>query len=242
MTATMNLGGETIRIHRKYMPLLLQLHSDGAVGVNGATTEALEILAAGQILIDGRLHPMAEAIMEIVAEPPLVLSIERMRMRSVAASTIWATPHGAVLGTRVEEDLYELKLASAELIPFHIFQLIHLRPLPDQEPFAATMLPAVLLAAERHVDAGEPEEATAALESAGVEDAAELVARLKSRVASWTIHSIWGRDGAVETRSASGIDCAAAGHVLVSVAENEMTLRSARFTEVLCAIRAVLPA
>lgn len=243
MTATMNLGGETIRIARKYMPLLMQLHSTGAVGVDTETNEALDHLAAGRLLIDGELHPMAAAILEIIAEPPLVLSIERLRMGSVAASTIWANPRGAVVGSRVENDLYELKLANTDLIPFHVFQLIHLRPLPDQEPFVATLRPEDLLTAERHIDKGELTEATAVLANAGVEDAVAVTTRLQNRIASWTIHSVWSEEGGVRTGSASGIDCAAAGHVLVEVADDraEMTLRSASFKEVLAAIRATLP-
>jgi len=243
MTATMNLGGEAIRIDRRYMPLLLQLHTSGAVGVDDATSEALEQLAAGRLLIDGELHPMAAAMMEIISDPPLVLSVERMRMGSVAASTIWATPVGAVVGSRVESQLYELKLGNADLIPFHLFQLIHLRPLPDQEPFSVTIRPEDLLAAEQHIDGGDIASAAAGLIAAGFQDPSGLVERMLTRIASWTIHSVWSQAGSVQTRTASGIDCAAGGHMLVDVADDraEITLRSASFKEVLAAIRGTLP-
>lgn len=243
MTATMNLGGETIRIDRKYMPLLLQLYGTGAVGVDDATNAALDQLEAGRILVDGELHPMAAAIMAIVADPPLVLSVERLRMGSVAASTIWANPRGAVVGTRVDSQLYELKLANTKLIPFHVFQLIHLRPLPDQKPLTAAIRPEDLLSAEQLIDRGDIEGANAALAGAGVAEGPSIVERLRSRVASWTIHSVWDQAGEVQTGAASGIDCAAMGHVLVEVDADraELVLRSVSFQEVLEAIRETLP-
>ena len=148
MTAVMNTGAETIRIDRSYVPLLLQLKSAGAVGSDESSESALSQLEAGEVLRDGQLHPMADAILDLVAEPALVVSVERMRLGSVAASTIWAAPYGATIGTRVDGGVYELKLANTPLLPFHLFQLIHLRPLPDGEP-ADVILPAeAMLAAE----------------------------------------------------------------------------------------------
>ena len=147
------------------------------------------------------------------------------------------------MGTRVENQLYELKLANADLIPFHIFQLIHLRPLPDQEPMAATIRPKDLLAAEHHVDSGDFDAAVASLQEAGVAQAEDVVVRLQNRIASWTVHSVWGQSGTVHTGTASGIDCAAQGHVLVEVDDERalMTLRTASFQEVLDTIRGTLP-
>ena len=118
MTATMNTGAETIRIDRSYMPLLLQLKTAGAVGIDEASVSAVSQLEAGHVLRDGQLHPMADAILELVAEPALVVSVERMRLGAIAASTIWATPYGATIGTRVDGGVYELKLANAASSPF----------------------------------------------------------------------------------------------------------------------------
>ncbi len=245
MTAIMNTGAETIRIDRGYMPLLLQIKAAGAVGPDEAATTALSRLEASDLLRDGQLHPMADAMLEMVAEPALVASVERMRLGAVAASTIWATPYGATIGTRVGGGLYELRLANAALLPFHLFQTIHLRPLPDGDPVDVTVPAEAMLAAEtllyRDDRAGGVEE----LRRRGMtdDDAAAVMAILATRVASWRIHALWSGVAGTETRRAHGMDCGSRGHVLATIgtAEPTIRLRSATFAEVTAAIRATLP-
>lgn len=246
MTATLNTGAETIRINRRYMPLLMQLKTTGAVGVDAETNAALDRLEAGELLRNGNLHPMADAMLETVAEPGLVVSVERMRLGSVAASTIWATPLGATIGTRVEGGLYELKLANTALLPFHLFQLIHLRPLPQDNSLDATLPAEAMLSAEaRLYSEGEPG-ASADLVAAGVAEAAaeSVVAALAARVASWRIHSLWSSEAGTEKHEAHGMDCGRLGHVLVTIGAEDptMRLRSATFAEVTGQVRAALPA
>lgn len=244
MTATMNTGAETIRIDRSYMPLLLQLKTAGAVGVDEASENALSQLEAGDLLRDGRLHPMAEAILELVAEPALVVSVERMRLGAVAASTIWATPYGATIGTRVDGGLYELKLANATLLPFHLFQLVHLRPLPDAKPVDVTLPAEAMLAAETLLHDNNPIGAVDELHAAGVanRDATATMAVLKSRVASWRISSMWSDGDGTEARQAHGMDCGPGGHILATIgAGPTIRLRAATLSEVTAAIRSTLP-
>ncbi|MCP3973768.1 MAG: hypothetical protein GY720_04670 [bacterium] len=246
MTATLNTGAETIRINRSYMPLLMQLKTTGAVGADAETTAALDRLEAGELLRDGNLHPMADAMLETVAEPGLVVSVERMRLGSIAASTIWATPLGATIGTRVEGGLYELKLASTALLPFHLFQLIHLRPLPQDTSRDVTLRAEAMLSAEARLYSNDESGANAELVAAGVDpvDAESVVAALAARVASWRIHSLWSSADGTETHEAHGMDCGRLGHVLVTIGTEEptMRLRSATFAEVTAEVRAALPA
>ncbi len=245
MTATLNTGAEAIRINRRYMPLLMALKITGAVGVDAETTAALDRLEAGELLRDGNLHPMADAILETVAEPGLVVSVERMRLGSIAASTIWATPLGATIGTRVEGGLYELKLANTALLPFHLFQLIHLRPLPSSNTIDVTLPAETMLNAEACLYGDGAPGAIAELVESGLSDAdaAQVVAVLTARVASWRIHSLWSSDSGTETHEAHGMDCGPLGHVLVTIGADQpsMRLRSATFAEVTGEVRAALP-
>lgn len=245
MTATMNTGAEAIRIDHRYMPLLLQLKTAGAIGVDPASAAAVSNLEAGDLLRDGQLHPMADAILQLVSEPALVVSVERMRIGAVAASTIWATPSGATIGTRVDGGVFELRLANADLLPFHLFQLIHLRPLPASEPTDVMAAADAMLAAETllHADdrAGAIQELTGNGLSEG--DAAAAVVILASRVASWRIHSQWTSNDRIEVRRAHGMDCGPRGHVLATIglAEPTIRLRSGTFADVTAAIRSTLP-
>jgi len=245
MTATMNTGAETMRIDRTYMPLLIQLKTVGAVGVDDASVRAISRLEAGRVLRDGQLHPMADAILELVAEPALVVSVERMRLGAVAASTIWATPRGAAIGTRVDDGLYELKLANTDLLPFHLFQLIHFRPLPGGEAIDVTLPADAMLAAEARLYGGDTPGAIEELRGRGVADevAAAAVSILASRVASWRIHSLWSNGTETETRQTHGMDCGPRGHVLATIGSAEPTirLRSATSADVTAAIRSMLP-
>lgn len=241
----MNTGAETIRIDRSYVPLLLQLKTGGAVGIDKVSESALSQLEAGDVLRDGQLHPMADAILDLVAEPALVVSVERMRLGSVAAATIWAAPYGATIGTRVDGGVYELKLASTALLPFHLFQFIHLRPLPDGEPTNVTLPAEAMLAAEALLYEGNRPGAMRELTAAGVSeaDSASAIAILTARIASWRIHSLWSNGDGTVTRQAHGMDCGPQGHVLATIGTAEPTigLRTATFAEVSATIRSVLP-
>ena len=245
MTATMNTGAETIRIDRSYMPLLLQLKTGGAFGVDDASESALSQLEAGEVLRDGQLHPMADAILDLVAEPALVVSVERMRLGSVAESTIWAAPYGATIGTRLDGGVYELKLANTALLPFHLFQLIHIRPLPDGEPADVTLPAEAMLAAEALLHDGNRPGAIQELTDAGVSEAssAAAIGILESRIASWRIHSFWSNGHGTVTRQAHGMDCGPRGHVLATIGSAEPTigLRTATFADVTARIRSTLP-
>jgi hypothetical protein len=245
MTAALNTGAEAIRINRSYLPLLMQLKTTGAVGVDATTNAALDNLEAGELVRNGSLHPMADAILDMVAEPALIVSVERMRLGSIAASTIWATPRGATVGTRVEGGLYELKLANVALLPFHLFQLMHLRPLPADNDLDITLPAEAMLNAEARLYADGPGAAAAELTPLLAEtEATALVGTLAARVASWRIHSMWSAGEATETHEAHGMDCGPQGHVLVTIGMDEpmMRLRSATFAEVTAEVRAALPA
>ncbi len=243
MTAAVNTGAETIRIDRRCVPLLLQLKTTGAVGADEKTSTILARLEEATVLQDGALHPMVDAMLELIASPGLVVSVERMRVGTIAASTIWATPQGAVLGTRVDRNLFELKLIDAAMLPIHIFQMIHLWPRPVAVPFEHRIDPAALFAAEAKLYEGDRPGAVAALDDATTE-AAEVVALLAGRIASWRIHSVWTTSRGSQNAEASGMDCGEHGHVLVSIgSENAtMTIRSATVRDVAAAVRSTLPA
>jgi hypothetical protein len=241
----MNTGAETIRIDRRYVPLLLRLKTAGPGGIDESPKIALSELEAGKVLRDGQLHPMADAILDLVAEPGLIVSVERMRLGSVAASTIWAAPYGATIGTHVDGGIYELKLANTALLPFHLFQLIHLRPLPNAEPADVTLPAEAMLAAEALLYDGNRTGAILELTAAGVSEAgsAAAIGILESRIASWRIHSLWSNGDGTVTRQAHGMDCGSRGHVLATIgsAEPTISLRTAAFADVTAAIRSVLP-
>jgi hypothetical protein len=240
----MNTGAETIRIDRSYMPVLLQLKTVGAIGPDEASTKALARLEAADLLRAGRLHPMAEAVFESVVDPALVVSVERMRLGAVATSTIWATPSGATIGTRVDGEVYELKLANVALLPFHIFELIHLRPLPQAAPVDITLPSAAMLAVEALLHDNKGDGAMQELKAAGVGDdaAAAAIAILGSRVASWRVHSVWSTKDGNETRQCHGLDCGPRGHILAALGPETTTrLRGVTFAEVTAALRSALP-
>jgi len=241
MTVTMNVGAEAIRIHRSHVPLLLQLYTAGAVGPDPANTKALDELREAEVLLEDSLHPMAAAMAEAIAQAPLVISAERHRLGAIAASTIWAAPHGSVIGTRIDDESFELKLATSSLLPFHIFQLIQLRPLPDSPQLDVTLAADTMVAAEAKVGEGDIATARAIIAEAEVSQPGLMTAVLRQRIASWRVHSVWNADGEAQLGAASGIDCGALGHFLVTVEDEQLSIRSASFKEVIGAIRGVLP-
>ena len=243
MTTMLNPATETIRIEREHMPLLLQLKTVEATGVDEATTAAMAALEAADVLRDGRLHPMADAIVGLVADPSLVVSVERLRAGVVSASTIWATSTAAAIGTRVNGGLYELRLANPALLPFHIFQMVHLQPRPEDYSFNHELPAEAMFAAEAAIHEGELDKAQALIADAAVESPAEIVDLLTGRIASWRVHSMWSTAEGPTTAAAYGMDCGRLGNVLVEVDETgpTLSLRAVRFAEVVGALRGALP-
>jgi len=243
MTTMLNPATETIRIDREYMPLLLELKTAEATGVGDATTAAIAALEAADILRDGRLHPMADTILGLVADPGLVVSVERLRAGVVSASTIWATPAAAAIGTRVDGGLYELRLANPALIPFHIFQMVHLQPRPEDGSFAYQLPAEVMFAAETAIHDGDLDKALGVIADAAVSTPAEIVDLLTGRIASWRVHSMWSTAHGPTIRAAYGMDCGRLGNVLVDIDRigPSLRLRAARFADVVEALRGSLP-
>jgi hypothetical protein len=239
----LNPATETIRIDREYMPLLLQLKATQATRVDDSTQEAIAALEAADVLRRGRLHPMADAILGLVADPGLVISVERLRAGTVATATIWATPGAAAVGTRVDGGLYELRLANPALLPFHLFQMVHLQPRPEDSCFVHELPAEVMFAAEAAIHDGDIGRAAQLISGAAVRSPEDVVAILTGRVASWRVHSIWSTANGPVTAAAYGMDCGRLGNVLVDVdpAGPSLRLRSAGFAEVTDALRATLP-
>lgn len=243
MRTMLNPATETIRVDRQYMPLLLQLKTAEATGIDDAASAAMAALEAADLLRNGRLHPMVDAILELVAEPGLVVSAERLRAGVVSASTIWATPAAAAIGTRVDGGLYELRLANPALLPFHLFQMIHLQPRPEDCSFTYELPADVMFEAETAIHAGEPNRAIRLLAEAAIAAPDEVVELLTARVASWRVHSVWSTPAGPATAAAAGMDCGRFGNVLVDVdpAVPLLCLRAAGFAQVTEALRNALP-
>jgi hypothetical protein len=159
-----------------------------------------------------------------------------MRLGTVGASTIWATPHSATIGTRLDNAAFEFKLVSADLLPFHLLQLIHLRPLPEPEPIDVSVLAEAMLTAEELLHNGERAGAMRELRisGAGEWDAAAVLSILDSRVASWRIVSLRSGGKGSATHRAHGMDCGPAGNIYATIdpAGSTIRLRTASFTEV----------
>ena len=245
MPSTISTGADTIRMPQRLMDPLLHVATLGGIGPGTIGAEQLEELRNLDLLIGDELHPLAGAIFELIAAPGLVVTAERSRLGGVSAATVWATPFGAAIGTRLDDvapaepgnAFIELRLAVAAMIPIQLMQIIRLRPLPTPEQMLISTSADEMLRTEIDLLEGASPDGSGEPDGDG-----RLRSVLSHRVATWRIHSVWSGAEGRASADIAGMDCGPLGNLLVTVDDTAaISLRSASFQDVTRAIRTVLP-
>lgn len=176
-------------VSRRLMPVILQVH---AGEIERSAADTLELESCG-VMEGDRLDPLVTALLEVMTEPTLVVTVESSGGRGLHLITIWATAVKAVVGTSSDRHHFELMQIEPGLLPFHLAQAVALRPRFRLSFAGGVSLPvAALRSAERLID-DHPREAAAELRSVGVAPvwADRLVTALAYRRALWTVESVW---------------------------------------------------
>lgn len=109
------------------LPSTLRAHQAGSEVAVPLLRSHLE--AAG-LVVNGRLHPVASDMADVIVDPDLIMQIKVTRTRHEACATVWANERGAVAGRPATESHHELRELRRSALTFHIAEIVRLRARP----------------------------------------------------------------------------------------------------------------
>ncbi|MDJ0954259.1 MAG: ESX secretion-associated protein EspG [Acidimicrobiia bacterium] len=224
------------------MPTLLAAHA----GSRGIASEIAELRATG-FVTGTDLAPLVRRLVDVVAEPTLVVSVE-VTEDGVAPRlfTFWSTGRRAALGHCAADDRFELTLLQPGLLPFHVAQAVQLTPRRHPAFAGSVSIPQGLLGRAEDLIELDPTEIATKWRAAGVTQhwVDRIVAAVIMRRAAWTIESVWigGTIGSIGSRL-EVLDGGHAGYWTVKPSPSRNTvLAPIGFDDLLNRIAALLPA
>jgi hypothetical protein len=228
-------------VPRRLMPLILGIHS----GDRPPPGRSLAELEHSGVLHRGLLDPMVIAMVEVMTNPMLVVTIEVTTGNNPRLSTVWSTPRRAVVGQTCDRSRFDLLQVEPELLPFHLAQLTGLAPRP-RPPFSGTIdLPAATLELAADLIGVEPDLAEASLIAAGTPAAwiDRLLIVLAHQSARWTVESVWlGRSGNRSEARLAALDGGSAGYWRIATrAGGRVAVTASDFDDLIQRLAALLP-
>lgn len=144
---SLDLAAGRLIISRRLIPVAMQLHNGPQHLPSRSETEALE--AAG-IVVDGDLHPLANAILATMVDPELVATVECTSLdRPPRVGTAWGRGATGVIGEALAPETFTLHQASRGLLPFHVASLLEVGPRPTPGHNETVTVDTELLSATR---------------------------------------------------------------------------------------------
>ncbi len=233
-----------LRIPREILPEAIRQASREGLASPLATVR----METGGIIAGGRLDPIVAAMLNVIAEASLMLTIEVELEGDASETTIWATPARAVITSSLDPELVDVFPVRLPRLPETLTDVIMLRP-PD-----SVAAQAITVAADAYHRAEEesrqrPDAARAALDGAGLDegDVDLLLALQAQSTRRWRVSSTWATEDGQETARLSGFDAGARGQWLVAVGlddegeEASLTFSPQGDGDTLRALRDVLP-
>jgi hypothetical protein len=234
------LSPGVLTLPRRLIPALMLLAADGA-----PPPAAVVDLERCGVASGGIVSPDAAALVGVMTDPDLVVSIEVTTRDAVNRSTIWATAERAVWGRPVEQDVYQLRSIDTVTVPLLLAQLTGVGRRPETPFSGSVTVAADALAAALDWQTDDPETALAILVSAGAEPvwADRILIANQHRRAQWTVSSVWvEQNGGHEVHEATVLDAGPAGYWRISRDEpGTSTYTVASMHETMRLLRRCLP-
>ncbi len=209
----------------------------------------VDVLIDNDVLVDDGIDPMAEAMLSVVNQASLMISLDLHYGSDTSHRTIWATPRQAVVSNEVEANLVELQPADVGQLPFVLHQMMLAGSPRFVGPAPISIATEAVVKSEKLVAQGQADEATSALTEAGLsEEQARIVLSFEpSQVRRWRIASAWSTDSGQESRELRGIDADTNGQWLVAMTgsrgedRGQITFTPQGHGDIMRSLRAVLP-
>ena len=236
--AVLDAGRRTLTLPRRLVPTVMLLGT-GAAGVDRASVRDLVELERAGIAPGRRLHPLAAEMLEVVTGPRRVITVTAGLPDSQEISTIWIRSRTAVLGRPSGPDLFQLGPIELGLLPFHLAQLVELRPRPEAPFTGSVTIPVDVLDDLADTWLADPNRAADELALQGVERtwADRLAIAHRHLHSRWRLASLWvGADGNAGDDELIVLDAGPAGHWQVlpdADTVGQVTFATRRFVDVL---------
>ena len=239
-TAAIDHNRRSVSVPRRLMPVVLSAHAGKLERPSPAITE----LCASGLMHDLELDPLAAALIEVMTDPTLVVTVEVSASASSRLATIWGTPHRAVIGTTDDSRRFDLMQIEPGLLPFHLAQATNLAPVSPLLFTGGFSLPATALDQAEDLATTDLDMAADAMAGMGTPKLwiNRLLTALIERRSLWTVESVWVGGG--RGRSAarlSVLDAGAAGYWRLSGPGNIVRVDVTNFDDIMHRFSALLP-
>jgi hypothetical protein len=232
-----------LRMPREVLPEAVRQASRQGLASPLATVR----LETGGIIIDGRLDPIVAAMLNVIVDASLVLTVDVELEGDASVTTIWATPHRAVVTSALDPELVDIHPVRIARLPETLADVIMLRPSDTVETRTVTV-PTPLYQRTEALGAQRPDGARDQLLEAGVAaDDAELILKFQApSTRCWQIGSTWATEEGRQKALVRGLDTGARGYWRVHFSEegqwdDQLTFVPQNGEDVLRALREVLP-
>jgi hypothetical protein len=236
-----------LRIPREILPEALRQASRQGL----ASPLAAVRLETGGVLVDGRLDPVVAAMLNVIADASLMLTADVQYEGDSSVTTIWATPHRAVMTSALDPELVDIHPVRLPRLPETLTDVIMLRP-PEAVGGQTISVPVAELAeAEAEAARGRGEDAQAVLHGAGLSEAEAELALVFQAPATrrWRISSTWAAEDGPQMAQLRGLDAGAQGQWLMEMTGEPsqpgqpgvMSFSPQNDGDILRALRVVLP-
>ncbi len=228
-----------VTVPRRLVPVLLAIHAGSTA--DPADTAPLE---RSGITSGGRLHPAATAILDVVTEPGLVITVDVAGGRTPELATFWCSRRHAVQSEIVDGHRVRLHRVEPDWLPFHLTRVVGAGPRPTPPFPGAVTVDADLLVDTELLVGERPTTALNRLIASGVEPlwADRLLIALEHRRRVWRVQAVWvcpssGRRVAELTV----LDAGPAGYWEITGSPSRLTLTVTSYDDIILALRHFLP-
>ena len=205
-------------------------------------------METGGLLVDGRLDPVVAALLNVIADASLMLTIDVNYEGDASVTTIWATPHRAVVTSALDPELVDIHPVRLPRLPETLADVILHRPPDAVGDHPITVPTPAMTEAEAEAARPDPGAAQAVLVAAGVaaDDAALVLALQAPSTRRWRISSTWATEEGQQMAHLRGLDAGPRGQWLIEATGHRGEPGLVRFLpqndgDILRSLRAVLP-
>ncbi len=229
----------TVTVPRRLVPVLLAIHAGSAA--EPADTAPLELSG---ITSGGRLHPAATAMLDVVTEPGLVITVDVAGGRTPELATFWCSRRRAVQSEIIDGQRVRLHRVEPDWLPFHLTRVVGAGPRPTP-PFPGAVTVAADLLVDAELLVGErPTTAMKQLVASGVEPrwADRLLIALEHRRRVWRVQAVWvSRASGRRVAELTVLDAGPAGYWEITGSPSRLTLTVTSYDDIILALRHFLP-
>ncbi len=203
-------------------------------------------METGGVMVDGRLDPIVAAMLNVISDASLMVTVDVQLEGDSSVTTIWATPHRAVVTSSLDPELVDIQPVRLPRLPETLTDVIMLRP-PEGVLGQTITVPTPAMG-EADAHRGDSEAALADLLAAGLsaEDAELVLAFQSPSTRRWRISSTWAAETGQQMAQLRGLDAGPKGQWLIEMSGDrnqpgEMTFTPQNDGDILRALRVVLP-